>query len=748
MSQQPAEEALEGVIERITYTAPDTGWTVARLGVGPQSLPVVGTMLDPEVGESVRLFGGWEEHGRYGRQFRFHRYELVRPATAAAIERYLGGGLVEGIGPGLAASLVKHFGEQTLDILDRAPPAAPGGPLDPLRDAPGIGRKRSQALRAAWARHQHVHRIMVFLHDHGVGSARAGRIFAKYGQRSIEALEREPYRLARDLHGIGFLTADRIARSVGIALDDPARIEAGLLYALAAATDDGHLYLPLPMLLRQAEGHLQVGEQKVELGVERLVEQGELALEEHREETAAYAGRLYELEKEVASRLRYFAQNQPLGVPSAEHTRTWLERREALGELPLSAEQAGAVAGALGRGLSVITGGPGTGKTTVTRALVDACRALGRPVALASPTGRAAKRLSQLAGHEATTIHRLLVYDPVAGGFRHREGEPLHAALVIIDEASMLDVPLARDVLRAMPAQGQLVFIGDADQLPSVGPGNLLRDVVASDAVAVHRLTEIFRQAQGSDIIQSAHLLNRGESPRFPRREEWLQRRGDCVLLEEEDVEAAADRVIRTATESLPKLGFAPHDVQVITPLHRGPIGVAALNERLQAALNPADPHKPQASRGEVIFRQADRVLQTVNNYDKGVYNGDIGFITSLRPDERALTVEFDQAAVEYAFSELDELALAYALTVHKSQGSEYPAVVIVMHSSHYIMLQRNLLYTALTRAQRMACIVGNQRGIWRAIRNVSERDRFTRLAERLRGDLPSGTSQPSLPLP
>lgn len=736
-----SQQTIEGIIQRITFHAPDSGWTVARIALDAESEPptVVGNMLDPEVGESVRLFGSWQTHAQYGRQFRFERYQLVRPSTAAAIKAYLGGGLVEGIGPKLSETLVAHFGEETLEVLEKSP--------ERLREAPGIGKKRSQALRDAWERHRGVHQIMVFLHEHGVGGAMAGRIYGRYGDQAIEVLERQPYELARDIRGIGFLTADRIARSVGIAEDDPARIEAGVLHALRSATNDGHLYLPRPLLMQRAEGYLTVPPQSIELAVERLVEAEDLVLEQDANEAAVYTPHLHEVEMEVASRLRYFAQNKPPGAPTPEQTQAWLQRRELMGELPLSEEQSKAVPGALGRGLCIITGGPGTGKTTVTRAIVDACQALGRPVALASPTGRAAKRLQQLAGHEASTIHRLLAYDPIKGGFKHGPGEPLRAAILILDEASMLDIVLARDVLRAMPAQGQLVLIGDADQLPSVGPGNLLRDIVASNAVPVFRLTEVFRQAEGSDIIQSAHLLNRGESPRFPEHEQWLKRRGDCVFLKEEDAQSAADRVIRTATESLDKLGFASRDIQVITPLHRGPIGVATLNARLQEAINPPDPAKREVRRGEVAFRQADRVLQTANNYDKGVYNGDIGFIVNIEPDDRNLTVAFDLGQVEYEFGELHELELAYALTVHKSQGSEYPAVVMVIHSSHYIMLQRNLLYTALTRAQKMAVIVGNQRGIWRAINNVSERDRFTRLAQRLRGELPSGDFAPSLAL-
>ncbi len=740
-SPSQSQAALDGVIHAVTFHSPDTGWTVARLAVdgSPEPVPVVGTMLTPEVGESVRLFGSFQKHERYGMQFRFERYQLVRPATARAIEAYLGGGLVEGVGPKTAEKLVAHFGDQTLDLLEHSP--------ERVQEAPGIGRVRARALREAWERHRNIHRIMVFLHEHGIAGALAGRIYARYGGQAIEIIERRPFSLARDVRGIGFLTADRIARAVGIGPEDPSRIEAGILHALHMATGEGHLYLPLDTLLQRAQQYLGVSVQLVEMGIDRLAQANEVSREDFGGEMAVYTARLYETEMEVASRLCYYSQNNPLGVPGAEDIAAFLKRREAMGELSLSADQVAAVAGALRHGLSIITGGPGTGKTTVTRAIVDGCRAMGRPVALASPTGRAAKRLQQLAGHDASTIHRLLAYDPIEGGFRHGVGEPLPVGMLIIDEASMLDALLARDVLRAMPAQGQLVLIGDADQLPSVGPGSILRDMVNSGAVPTYRLTEIFRQAAESDIIRSAHLLNHGEAPRFVPREKWVRERGDCVLLEEEDVDAAADRVVRTATDSLAKLGFSPRDVQVITPVHRGPIGVTELNRRLQEAINPAAQGKTEVRRGDTVFRQADRILQVVNDYDKGVFNGDVGFVVEIDGPERVMRVEFDLATVDYPFTDLDELELAYALTVHKSQGSEYPAVVIVVHATHYIMLQRNLLYTALTRAKQMACIVGNQRGIWRAIRNVTERDRHTRLCERLRGQLPARGPTPGLPI-
>lgn len=725
-------ESIEGVLERITYHAPDSGWTIARVTVpsSATSVAAVGAMLSPEVGESVRLYGQWQTHPRYGPQFRFDRYQLVRPGSAVAIQAYLGGGLVEGVGPKLAATLVAHFGDRTLDVLEHEP--------ERLTEVAGIGGKRARALREAWARHHSIHQVMVFLHEHGAGGALAARIHAAYQDQAIEVMEREPYRLAREVRGVGFLTADRIASSVGIATDDPARVDAGLLHALGVGTDEGHVYLPREMLIERARALLDVPEQVAEMGVERLWSAGKLCVEAHGDEVAVYDHRLYSTEAEVARRIGRLAAGPVVGVPAAQQVAALLSARGALGEMELSAEQIEAVTGALQSGVSVITGGPGTGKTTVTRALVGACRVLGRSVALASPTGRAAKRLAQVSGHEASTLHRLLAYDPYRRGFRYGVDEQLPVAMVVVDEASMVDITLARDVLRAIREGGQVVFVGDADQLPSIGPGLFMRDLVRSGAGAVYRLNTIYRQAAGSDIVQSAHRLNRGEAPGFPTHQEWLQERGDCVLFEDDEPEAVADRVVRTVVQSLPRLGYGAGDVQVITPVRRGPIGVESLNARLQAELNPEDSARPQLSRGDVVFRTGDRVLQVVNDYDKGVFNGDIGVVGSVQTADRCLTVQFEVGAVEYGPAELDELDLAYALTVHKAQGSEYPAVVLVIHSSHYVMLQRNLLYTALTRAQRMACVVGNQRGLWRAIKNTSGHERFSRLAERLSGELPN----------
>jgi len=726
-SQPSAELSVSGTINRIVFHNDETGWTVLSLEVVEDTnVTAVGIMLSPAVSESVRLGGQWETHRRYGRQFRFSNYQLLRPTTVEGIKRYLSGDLVSGVGPKLAGALVEKFGEQTLTILDEAP--------ERLQEVSGIGPHRAEALTTSWQRHRQMHEVMIFLRQHGIGAALATRIYNRYGPQAVELIEQRPYRLAREIRGIGFATADKIARSVGIPRDDPQRRQAALLHILAAASDNGHFFLPRPELLGPAAHLLGLDEQLLELSLAELEVQEEVQIDSSDEQVAVYLPEMLAAERDVARRLSAIVDDFAETAPDRGQIEQWLQRRTSLGELPLTEEQQSALSKALPSGLSVITGGPGTGKTTIIRAFAEACASLGRRVALASPTGRAAKRLEQMTGREASTIHRLLSYDPYQHRFRHGPGNPLPIDTLVVDEASMLDVLLARDLLQALAPGTQLVLVGDADQLPSVGPGNLLRDLVESGAVSVCHLTTIHRQQAGSLLVQNAHRINRGEAPYLPTGKGWQGE--DCVFVEEDDPEEAGRRVVQMVAEKLPKLDFSPDDIQVITPLHRGPIGVRALNTALQQRLNPPQEAKVQVERGETVLRTGDRVLQTVNNYDKSVYNGDIGRIVAIDVEQETLRVRFDQAEVVYDFSELNELELAYALTIHKSQGSEYPAVVVVMHSSHYIMLQRNLLYTALTRAERMACLVGNRRGIYKAINTASERRRYTRLQQRLREEL------------
>ncbi len=720
-------ESLEGCVERIIFHAPDDGWAVMHLRSGDRRVTVVGNVTEPSTGESLRMYGRWVVDSRYGRQFRFDSYQLVRPSSAEAMISYLASGQVEGIGEGLARRLVEHFGEETLEVLDNRP--------ERVREVEGIGEKRAQALIRAWRRQSRMREIMLFLHEHDIHGALAAKIASTFADRTIEVLERDPYVLARRIRGVGFVTADRIARSVGIAPTDPSRLQAGLLYCLHDATGEGHLFLPEGVLLDEGERLLQVERPLIERALTQLTEADEVAPEEAEYGRVVYLPDLLAAEREVAARLLGLAAEPLPGAPPPDQTRDWLGRRGELAGVILSAQQTEAVSGALSERVTVITGGPGTGKTTIVRVIVAACRSLGRDVALAAPTGRAAKRMAELAGADASTIHRLLAWDPFKGSFTRNQDEPLDMDTLVIDESSMIDLPLARDLLRALPDDAQIIFIGDANQLPSVGPGNFFRDLCAADAVPVFTLTEIFRQAARSLIVENAHRLIRGEKPVLVP---WKRRRGeDCLFVHVRDPERAADAVIRAVTRELPPLGFAPGGVQVITPMHRGSLGVTALNRRLQESLNPGGPRKAEVRHGDLILREGDRVLQVVNNYDKAVFNGEIGRVVRVDAANRYVTVAFEDDEVSYDQSDIDQLQLAYAMTIHKSQGSEYPCAVIVMHSTHYIMLRRNLLYTALTRAEDLAVIIGNSQGVMRAAQNAEEQRRFTRLAERLRGEAP-----------
>lgn len=739
MTNAPETLEFSGAVTSLVYHDPERGFTIAEL-TPEQGRPItiVGVIPGVVVGENLRVRGRFEVHKRYGQQLRIESYELIRPSTAKGIVAYLSGGLVKGIGPKLAGCLVQHFGEEVLEILDQYP--------ERLTEVPGIGNKRADELARSWQEHKEVHRIMLFLQEHGAGPKLAGRIYERYRSNAMHVMEREPYRLAREIRGIGFFTADRMARQAGISVNDPQRLQAGIIHALVEAVGEGHFYLPRAEVLGQAQRVLQVDEQLVEMALAAVVQAEHVAIEENAEgEQGYFLPDSLQAEKQLAGLLLRLNDKLVQKAPSVDQTCAWLGKRTEMGAMPLTEKQSAAVCEALRQPITVITGGPGTGKTTITRAIADAAEALKWRVSLCSPTGRAAKRLSQLSGKPASTIHRLLSWDPGMGRFRYNEAEPLPLDLLIVDEASMVDALLARDLLRAVPPGAQVVFIGDADQLPSVGPGNFLRDLIGCGVFPVNRLTEIFRQEEGGEIVAHAHLIREGEMPHFVSGNEWKGE--DCVLMERETAEEAAGAVMKVVTRSLPKLGYSLGDLQVITPMHRGPAGVVALNVALQQALNPPASGKVEVGRGEQIFREGDRVLQTANDYDKNVYNGDIGQIERIDTASKSLVVQFDLGPVVYQFSELDELELAYALTVHKSQGSEYPAVVMVMHSTHYIMLKRNLFYTALTRAEKLAIIIGDRKGVWKAVRTADENERYTRLTERLQGHLPHEPIQEHLPL-
>lgn len=717
----PEGEALCGRVERVVFHNPETGWGVIRVVVEEELVCAAGVIAAPAAGEELRLVGHWEVHPRFGKQFRFQSYELMRPSAPEALTRYLGSGFLKGIRKRMAAKIVAHFGEETLEVLDREP--------ERLREIPGIGRRRLPEIIQAWQDHEAERNAMLYLYQHGLGSSLAHKIFARYGARTVEVTSSEPYRLALDISGIGFLTADRLARRAGIPPEDPMRLQAGLLHCLHSAASEGHFYLPQTVLLEEAQKLTGMSTERLEAAIGLLREAERVRTETVEGEIGVYETPMLLLEQEVAQRLRARLRVTP-SLVAEQDLETWLTGRAQFTGVDLTEEQHAAARGAITSPLAVITGGPGTGKTTLVRFLAQLARQMGLRLALAAPTGRAAQRLEQLSGHAASTIHRLLSWDPFRNAFRHHQGNPLALDWLIVDESSMLEVPLAAHLLRALPEQASLLLVGDADQLPSVGPGRMLQDVLDSQVVPVYRLQQIHRQAQGSLIVQSAHRINRGETPPFPTPRTW--QREDCVFIEHEEPTAAADKVVALVSDGLQRLGHAPGEIQVITSLHRGPIGVQELNRRLQEAVNPPS-GKPEVSRGETVFRWGDRVLQTVNDYDKLVFNGDIGRVVHVEAEEDALTVEYPQGRVQYQRSELEQLELAYALTVHKAQGSEFPVVVLVVHSSHYIMLHRNLLYTGVTRARQLLCVVGDRKGLHKALNTTHHAERYTRLVRRLR---------------
>ncbi len=735
-------DTLTGTVERITYYNAENGYTVLRLrpnrrvpGLSREGLvTVVGHLPDPTPGETLELRGRWKQHPRYGLQFVAEDARRVLPATATGIKRYLGSGLVRGIGPRLAERIVDYFGTETLRILDEAP--------ERLREVPAIGPKRAAALQDAWQEQKHIQRIMLFLHDHGISTNLAVKIYKTYGDQALEVVREDPYRLARDIRGVGFKTADKVAQALGLPSDHPSRLAAGLRYALQQALDEGHVYLPRDLLLRTAAELLGLMETApLEPVLTALTQEGELILEEvapppgvpaqdapggtaqpSGEGTlpGVYLPALHTAEHGLAQRLLRLLQAPSL-LPQGHPQRLPLPDG-------LTPTQRQAVIQALQSPVSVLTGGPGTGKTTTVRALIAALEALKVPYSLAAPTGRAAKRLAEASERPAATVHRLLGYVP-GEGFRHGPDNPLPARFVVVDEASMLDLLLAYYLVGAVQPGAHLLLVGDVDQLPSVGPGDVLRHLIASGRVPVTRLETIFRQAADSHIITNAHRINRGQTPLFPKEAE------DFFLFPAHTPEEAAQWVVEVTARRIPrKFGLDPlSEIQVITPMYRGPAGVHALNAALQAALNPPDPARPEVALFGQLYRLGDRVMQIENNYDYEVFNGDLGIITDLDRVRQTLTVDFDTHRVRYAWSEVDQIVSAYAISVHKSQGGEFPAVVMPVITQHYIMLRRNLLYTAVTRAQRLCVLVGQKKALAIAVRNAQAAQRYSALAWRLR---------------
>ncbi|MFC8170522.1 ATP-dependent RecD-like DNA helicase [Streptomyces sp. NPDC057325] len=727
---------VEGVLERITYANEETGYTVARVDTGRGAgdlLTVVGALLGAQPGESLRMEGRWGSHPQYGKQFTVENYTTVLPATIQGIRRYLGSGLVKGIGPVFADRITRHFGLDTLDILEDAPGR--------LIEVPGLGPKRTRNITAAWEEQKAIKEVMVFLQEVGVSTSIAVRIYKQYGDASISVVRNRPYRLASDVWGIGFLTADRIAQSVGIPHDSPDRVKAGLQYALSQSSDQGHCFLPEERLIADSVKLLQVDTGLVIECLGELAEDPEGVVRETvpgpegTPVTAVYLIPFHRAELSLAGQLRRLLRAEEDRMPAFrevpwDKALAWLATRTGASLAP---EQEEAVRLALTRKVAVLTGGPGCGKSFTVRSIVELARAKKAKVVLAAPTGRAAKRLAELTGAEASTVHRLLELKP-GGDAAYDRDRPLDADLVVVDEASMLDLLLANKLVKAVAPGAHLLLVGDVDQLPSVGAGEVLGDLLAPGSpVPSVRLTRIFRQAQQSGVVTNAHRINAGTPPRT----DGLP---DFFLFAEEETEDAARVAVEVAARRIPaKFGLDPRrDVQVLAPMHRGPAGAGALNGLLQQAITPARPDLPEKRFGGRVFRVGDKVTQIRNNYDKGangVFNGTVGVVTALDPIEQRLTVRTDEdEEVPYDFDELDELAHAYAVTIHRSQGSEYPAVVIPVTMSAWMMLQRNLLYTAVTRARKLVVLVGSRRAIAQAVRTVSAGRRFTALAHRLTG--------------
>ncbi|MET8144048.1 ATP-dependent RecD-like DNA helicase [Sphaerisporangium sp. NPDC005288] len=727
-----AGTSISAVLERVTYANEETGYTIARVAVergGAELVTAVGPLLGAQVGESLRLTGRWTSHPKYGRQFEVWSYTTVLPATVQGIQRYLGSGLVKGIGPKMAERIVGHFGTDTLEVIEKSP--------ERLVEVPGLGPKRTKMIAAAWEEQKIIKEVMIFLQGVGVSTSIAVRIFKQYGDTSITVVKTEPYRLADDVWGIGFKTADTIAQAVGIPHDSPERVKAGLRYTLSQAADAGHCYLPAPNLVGDAVKILEVPAELVASCLDELAAAEGVVREEvpagdavvpavylvpfHRAELAL-AGGVRRLLDSGHDRLGAFA-----GVDWSAAL-GWL--REQTGA-DLAPEQAEAVRLALTSKVAVLTGGPGCGKSFTVRSIVALARAKKAKVVLAAPTGRAAKRLAELTGHEATTVHRLLQLRP-GGEATFDRDNPLEADLLVVDEASMLDLLLANKLVKAVATGAHLLFVGDVDQLPSVGAGEVLRDLLAADVVPRVRLTQIFRQAQQSGVVVNAHRINTGLHP-------TLEGMTDFFLFPCEEPEEIAALTVDVVARRIPRrFGLNPRrDVQVLAPMHRGAAGAGNLNNALQEALTPSREGMPERRYGGRVFRIGDKVTQLRNNYDKGaagVFNGTVGVVTDLRPEDGKLTVLTDEdESVEYGFDELDELAHAYAVSIHRSQGSEYPAVVIPLATSAWMMLQRNLLYTAVTRAKKLVVLVGSRRALAQAVRTRGAGRRHTSLTHRLR---------------
>lgn len=718
---------LSGQIERITYANDENGFTIARVKVyGRRDLvTVVGHLMSPMPGEILNMRGEWVHHPRFGEQFKVIEYKTTVPATVFGIQKYLGSGLIKGLGPVMAGRIVKKFGKKTLDVIENE--------IEKLTAVDGIGRKRTAMIRKAWEEQREIRDVMLFLQSHGVGTGYATKIFKQYGQRSIAVVKENPYRLATDIFGIGFVIADGIAQKLDIPKNSSLRVEAGILYVLSQLSDEGHVFYPYEALVKKSREILDVerGEVVEALGTltadKRIViEDLNERLDEYKENNkGVYLSPFHLCETGIAERLkRLLAAPKSIRNIKIETALNWVQGQL---DITLAENQVEAIRCALENKIMVITGGPGTGKTTIINAILKIFSKLKVKIMLAAPTGRAAKRMTETTGHEAKTIHRLLEYSFVKGGFQKNEKKPLNCDLLILDEASMIDTILMYHLIKAIPAFATLVLVGDVNQLPSVGAGNILNDIISSHVIPLVELNEIFRQAKESRIIVNAHKINEGVLPEF--EDDVLG--NDFYFIQQKDPQKVLEIILELIKTRIPRrFGFDPiDDIQVLTPMHKGIVGAGNLNMELQKLLNP---FQDEITRGSWKFRLNDKVMQIKNNYDKAVFNGDIGKIAEIRAGDGEVFISFDGRKVPYNFTDLDEVVPAYAISVHKSQGSEYPVVVIPILAQHYILLQRNLIYTAVTRGRNLVVMVGTRKALAMGVNNNRTQKRFTYLRYRL----------------
>jgi exodeoxyribonuclease V alpha subunit len=716
-------ETLTGIVERVTFHTEDTGYSVLKVKVPKRHEPVTVTGRVPSVhaGEEIKAQGEWVNVAEYGRQFKAEQIETTAPSSREGIERYLGSGLIEGIGPVYAKKLVERFGEGIFDIIELNSAK--------LEEVPGVGGKRRKEIKASWEKQKSIRQIMVFLHRHGISTGKAVKIYQTYGENAISVVQGNPWQLAKDIHGIGFKSADRIAQQLGMAADAPERMKAGLTHLLLAAGDDGHCALPRAELVTKGVELLQAAPELVAEALTRMLENAEAVGDVIEGTELIFPPHLVHAEREIAQRLRFLA-GQPAKYPAidAEKALAWVQKET---QRELAAGQRAAVELALTSRALVITGGPGVGKTTILQSILRILEAKKVEFVLAAPTGRAARRMSESTGHEAKTIHRLLEYQPGTGWQRNRKN-PLKGQLFVLDETSMVDVSLMHRWLDALPDHAHLLLIGDVDQLPSVGPGNVLADVIKCGLVPVARLTEVFRQAAQSRIITAAHEINAGHVPVFPKP---APKGCDFHFIERESPEATQETIIHLALERIPDaFHLDPRDIQILSPMNRTPLGTNNLNLLLQNALNPPNEVKLEVERYGLTFRSGDKVIQTRNNYEKDVFNGDIGRVGDIESDPLRLHVRFDDGReAVYEGGDLDELRLAYAITIHKSQGSEFPAVMIPVSTQHYVMLQRNLFYTGITRGRNLVVLVGDPKALAIAVNNAGGGRRWSGLLPRLK---------------